>query len=59
MQQLGVCRSDGCLHEVYIESNGRYRRVFSTYTGDMRMGSEKGVLVIEVTGGSERNIPLG
>ena len=46
-----VCTADGCLHEIYLESNGRYRRVFSAYAGEMKMGSEKGVLVIELNGG--------
>ena len=49
--RAAVCTVDGCLHEIYLESKGRYRRVFSTYAGDMKMGSEGGVLVIEVTGG--------
>ena len=66
--RAAVCRADGCLHEVYLESNGRYRRVFSTYAGDMKMDSEGGVLVIEVTGGrssgryrwdSNRFVPVG
>ena len=46
-----VCRADGCLHEIYLESNGLYRRVFITYAADIKMGSERGVLVIEVNGG--------
>jgi hypothetical protein len=49
--RVAVCTADGCLHEIYLESSGRYRRVFSTYAGDMKMGSEAGVLVVEVTGG--------
>ena len=66
--RVAVCRADGCLHEVYLESNNHYRRVFSTYAGDMKMSSEAGVLVIEVTGGrssgryrwdSNRFVPIG
>lgn len=49
--RVAVCRTDGCLHEIYLESNGRNRRVFSTYARDMKMGSEGGGLVVEVTGG--------
>lgn len=49
--RAAVCNVNGCLHEIYLESNGRYRRVLSTYAGDVKMSSEAGVLVIEVTGG--------
>lgn len=43
--RVAVCKPDGCLHEVYLESNSHYRRVFSTYAGDMKMGSEGGELL--------------
>jgi hypothetical protein len=66
--RAAVCRAEGCLHEIYVEGNGHYRRVFSAYAGDMKMGSEGGVLVIEVAGGrssgrywwdSNRFVPVG
>ncbi|CUT13501.1 hypothetical protein BF49_4581 [Bradyrhizobium sp.] len=46
-----VCNASGCLHEIYLESNGHHRKVFSTYAGDLRMTSEGGNMIIEVTGG--------
>lgn len=44
-----ICNHDGCLHEVYLETRSRYRRVFSTYASDLRMGSAGGVPTLEVT----------
>ncbi|WP_201767774.1 hypothetical protein [Bradyrhizobium sp. BTAi1] len=49
--RAAVCNADGCLHEIYVEANRRYRPVFSTYARDLKMGSDGGALVIEVFGG--------
>ena len=66
--RAAVCRAEGCLHEIYVEANGRYRRIFSIYAGDLTMGSDGAVLVIDVTGGrssgryrwdSNRLVPVG
>lgn len=46
-----VCNAGGCLHEIYLESNGRFRRVFSTFARDVTMSSDRGALTIEVSGG--------
>jgi hypothetical protein len=46
-----VCNASGCLHAIYLESNGHYRRVFSSYAGDLQMRSEGGTMIIGVTGG--------
>jgi hypothetical protein len=40
----------GCLHEVYLESGGRHRLVFST-RARLRMFNDGGALGFEVTGG--------
>lgn len=43
-----ICNVDGCLHEIYLESRGRYRLVFSTRAGDVRLTNDGGVVGIEV-----------
>jgi hypothetical protein len=45
-----VCNG-GCLHEVYLESGGRHRLVFSTRARDLRMFNDGGAVGFEVTGG--------
>lgn len=51
-----VCNTNGCLHEIYLESNGRYRRVFGIYAHDVTMLSERGALAVEVSGGRSGGI---
>jgi hypothetical protein len=46
-----ICRADGCLHEIYIRTDGHFRRVFSAYADDLRMGADGEALVIDVSGG--------
>ncbi len=46
-----VCNADGCLHEIYLKSNGAFRRVFSTYARDVEMRMADDRLVIEISGG--------
>jgi hypothetical protein len=35
--RAAVCNSGGCLHEVYLESGGRHRLVFSVRARDVKM----------------------
>lgn len=51
-----VCNADGCLHEIYLELNGRYRRVFNTYAHDVTMTSDQGALAVTVSGGRSSGV---
>lgn len=45
--RASVCNAQGCLHEVYLESGGRHRLVFSTHAHDIKMtdGAAAGIQV--------------
>jgi hypothetical protein len=49
--RAAVCNGGGCLHEVYSESSGRHRLVFSTRARDLRMFEDRGAVGLEVMGG--------
>ena len=44
-----VCNGNGCLHEIYAESRGRYRIVFSRKALDVRMTNAGGIAGLEVS----------
>jgi very-short-patch-repair endonuclease len=35
--RAAICNVDGCLHEIYLESRGRHRLVFSVRARDVKM----------------------
>lgn len=47
--RAAVCDSNGCLHEIYVESRSGYRVVFRTKASDVRMTNDKGIAEIEVS----------
>lgn len=49
--RAAVCNGGGCLHEVYLESRGRHRLVFSVRARDLRMFEDGGAVGLMVTGG--------
>lgn len=49
--RAAVCDDGLCLHQLYLDSRGRQRLVFSTRAQDLRMFSEGGSVGFEVTGG--------
>lgn len=44
----GVCRPNGCLHEIYLVRDGRSRRVFSAYVGDVKLINVNSTIGLEV-----------
>lgn len=51
-----LCKSYGCLHEVYYSIKGRYRRVLSVHARDVRLLRDQGtaqVEIFEVNGGTK------
>ena len=48
-----VCNG-GCLHEVYLESGGRHRLVFSARARDTRLTNDGGIAGIEVVHGASK-----
>lgn len=46
-----VCQGDLCLHEVYLESRGRHRLVFSVHARDLKMVDDDNTIGLEVNGG--------
>jgi hypothetical protein len=47
------CDSSGCLHEVYVATNGgRYRRVMRVHARDIRMSRDRDMALIEISGGA-------
>lgn len=50
-RRTAVCNAAGCLHEVYVESRGRQRLVFSVYARDLKM-TGGGAAVLQVLGPS-------
>jgi hypothetical protein len=53
--RAAVCIADRCLHEVYLESHGRYRLVFSTHASDLKLIND-GAVGIEVSDGTSRQL---
>ena len=49
--RAAVCIADRCLHEVYLESHGRHRLVFTTHARDLKLTND-GAAGIEVTDGT-------
>lgn len=47
--RAAVCNDSGCLHEIYAESHGRYRIVFSRKALDVRMTNAGGIAGLEVS----------
>lgn len=47
--RAAVCDSNGCLHEIYVESRSGYQVVFRTKASDVRMTNDKGIAEIEVS----------
>jgi hypothetical protein len=45
------CGSAGCLHEVYVSTSGRYRRVLSVHAHDVRLSSSHDQALLEVVVG--------
>lgn len=43
-----ICNAAGCLHEVYLESGGRHRLVFSARAGEVRLTNDAGIAGIVV-----------
>lgn len=47
------CDSGGCLHEVYVATNGgRYRRVMRVHARDIRMSRDRDMALIEISSGA-------
>lgn len=52
-----ICRGDACLHEIFAESGGRHRLVFSGFVEDVKMTNEGGVVALSVSqGGTWRTL---
>jgi hypothetical protein len=49
-----VCRGGACLHEIFVESGGRHRVVFSRYVEDVRMTNDQGAVGLEILHGGTR-----
>lgn len=47
--RAAVCNGNGCLHEIYRRSRGRYRIVFSRKALDVRMTNAGGIAGLEVS----------
>jgi len=43
-----ICGAAGCLHEIYVSTTGRYRRVLSVHAQDVRLLSVHDHAVLEV-----------
>lgn len=46
--KTAYCGAAGCLHEVYVSTMGRYRRVLSIHARDVRLSSLHDRAVLEV-----------
>jgi hypothetical protein len=42
------CSSAGCLHEVYVSTTGRYRRVLAVHAHDVRLSSSNNQVFLEL-----------
>ena len=45
------CDATGCLHEVYVSTNGRYRRVLTVHARDIRLLRDQDTAAVEISGG--------
>jgi hypothetical protein len=54
--RAAICNDDGCLHEIYLESRGRHRLVFSARAREVRLTNDGGIAGIVVTQGSSRKL---
>lgn len=54
--RAALCNGGGCLHEVYLESWGRHRLVFSARARDVRLTNDGGAAGIEVTQGASKKL---
>ena len=45
------CVTTGCLHEVYLATNGRYRRVLAVHARDIRLINYQNTAAVEISGG--------
>ena len=43
------CGSTGCLHEVYVAKNGRYRRVLAVHARDIRLLRDQNAAMVEIS----------
>ena len=43
------CDATGCLHEVYVATNGRYRRVLTVHARDIRLISYQDTAAVEIS----------
>lgn len=46
------CNVDGCLHEVYVATKGRYRRVLTLHAHDIRLVRDQNAALVEISSGS-------
>jgi hypothetical protein len=44
------CETTGCLHEVYVATNGRYRRAVAVHARDIRLIRDRGTAELEISG---------
>jgi hypothetical protein len=44
-----LCSAKGCLHEVYLATNGKYRRVLSVHARDIRLLRDRSAAVVEIS----------
>ncbi|MBR0951506.1 hypothetical protein [Bradyrhizobium canariense] len=44
------CDATGCLHEVYVATHGRYRRVLAVHARDIRLISDQDTAAVEISG---------
>ena len=49
--KLVHCDTTGCLHEVYVATNGRYRRVLAVHARDIRLITYQNTAAVEISGG--------
>lgn len=43
------CDTTGCLHEVYVATNGRYRRVLTVHARDIRLIGDRDTAGVEIS----------
>jgi hypothetical protein len=43
------CGTTGCLHEVYVATKGRYRRVLTVHARDIRLLRDQNAAVVEIS----------
>lgn len=48
--QSAQCTAKGCLHEVYVASNGHYRRVLAVHARDIRLLRDQTTARVEISG---------